>query len=133
MKLLLIIPVFFFINISFGQEIESIYLFKKELNNKNGFSYFESDSLVLYKNGEFYRKKYFWNHEVIESEYNGVWSRNNNILELNITSTKEYSKAENIHCSLVRYYKIKRQRIVPKKGFQCEFKTRRLKRILGKY
>jgi len=128
-----LITILFLINtsITYSQEVKLIYLFKKELKNKNGFPFYESDSLVLYNNGEFYQKKYFWNHEVMETEHVGLWSIENNILELSIISKEKYSEAEKFYCSLIRHYKIKKRRIVPKRELQCGFKPRKLKCLLG--
>lgn len=127
-----ILFLYLFSNNSFAQEIKSIYLFKKEINNKNELTYRELDSLVIYKNGEYFRKTIYMNHEIIQDESSGNWSKNNGKVKLKINLKNEYARKDNPYCSPERLYKIRANKLIPVSGFQCELKTHKLKLVFDK-
>ena len=92
LKTLLILIISLFSNCLYSQEIQSIYKFKKQEEKKN-FHYYELDSLVIYRNGSFYRKRFYQYHEINYLELKGNWKIENGILYLNI-SDKKTSKTE---------------------------------------
>lgn len=82
----------------FCQEVESVYKFKKvkkQTYKNSKTSYFEKelDSLVLYKNGEFYRQMSYVQFDNFGfEEQKGEWRIENGILYLNIISKKEETR-----------------------------------------
>jgi hypothetical protein len=124
-KTLLILIYSLLINISFFQEVESVYKFKKvrKQTYKNAkTSYFEKelDSLVLYKNGEFYRQISYAQFDNFGfEEQKGEWRIENGNLYLNIIAKKEDFKNEN----WIKYtgeikYLMKRKKLIPIDSFK---------------
>ena len=91
-KVFLIIIISLSSNYLYSQEIQSVYKFKKE-EQKKIFYYYELDSLILYKNGSFYRKQFYQYHQINYLELKGSWKIENGILYLNI-SDKKTSRTE---------------------------------------
>lgn len=71
------------VNTSFSQEISSVYKFKKQ-GQRGYFYYFELDSLVLYKSGEFHQIYKYNYHQINYKEVKGNWVIENGKLMLNI-------------------------------------------------
>lgn len=101
------------VNVSFSQEVKSIYRFKKE-QKKKMFTYSELDSLVLYDNGSFYRLYHYDYHQINHSELKGSWKIENGILHLIITGEKS-SFADKNWTEFNREFRyfIKRKRLIP--------------------
>ena len=94
------------------------------------FKYSELDSLVLYKNGSFYRKKYYKYHEIDYSELKGNWKIDNGVLYLNITEKKESLEQKNwAEFNGMFKYSIKRKRLIPINDSFEIFATQNLKLI----
>lgn len=124
-KTLLILIYSLLINISFFQEVESVYKFKKvkkQTYKISKTSYFEKelDSLVLYKNGEFYRQISYAQFDNFGfEEQKGEWRIENGNLYLNIIAKKEDFKNEN----WIKYtgeikYLMKRKKLIPIDSFK---------------
>lgn len=100
-------------NIVFSQEIESTYKFKKE-KQKQIFTYYELDSLVLYKNGNFHQTYTYNYHEIKHKEIKGEWKIENGKL---ILIVKEETNTVNNTIwkkSFAKYrYKIKGKKLLP--------------------
>jgi hypothetical protein len=118
-------------NYLIGQEIHSQYQFKKEktkpqILHGSVWHSIESDSLVIYENGNFYRKKYYQLHQLIYSEQKGFWKMENGILHLVINREKRSKTDINWTETHGKYkYLIKKRRIIPLNGYV----GRKLKRI----
>ena len=110
-----------------AQEIHSEYKFKKE-KKKSMWNYIELDSLVLYKNGTFYRNKFYHYHQINYSEYKGNWKIKNGILLLEITkkNTNKTNKNWREEKGIYKYL-IKRKKIIPFDGFEF-YSDKKLKR-----
>lgn len=122
-------------NFLFCQEVESVYIFKKikkQTYKDEKITYFEKelDSLVLYKNGEFYRQMSYVQFDNFGfEEQKGEWRIENGILYLNIISKKEEFEKEN----WIKYtgeikYLIKRKKVIPIESFNT-YATRNLKLV----
>lgn len=106
-------------NYLYSQEIQSVYRFKKE-EQKKIFYYYELDSLVLYKDGSFYRKRFYQYHEIEYLELKGSWKIENGILYLSVLD-KKTSKTEKDWIKLngkIKYITKKRKLIPIKDGYQ---------------
>lgn len=105
---------------------------KKQTYKNSKTSYFEKelDSLVLYKNGEFYRQMSYVQFDNFGfEEQKGEWRIENGILYLNIISKKEEFEKEN----WIKYtgeikYLIKRKKVIPIESFNT-YATRNLKLV----
>ena len=83
------------INTVFSQETQSVYRFKLK-QKKRGYTYYESDSLVLYNNGSFYREDSYAEFDNFGySELKGEWKIKNKILYLKITKKNENKTDKN--------------------------------------
>lgn len=122
-------------NFLFCQEVESVYKFKKvkKQTYKNAkTSYFEEelDSLVLYKNGGFYRQISYAQFDNFGfEEQKGQWRIKNGALYLNIISKREDFEKEN----WVKYtgeikYLMKRKKVIPIDSFNT-YAKRNLKLV----
>ena len=87
-KIILILSLISWINLTFSQEVKSVYIFKKEVK-KRSLTKYELDSLVLYKDGSFYRKEHYIYHEVSQQETKGIWKIENGTLILNVIEKKD--------------------------------------------
>jgi hypothetical protein len=134
-KIILIITILIFTQNLFSQEIHSEYLFKKEkvksrfLSNGIKWNYSELDSLVLFKNGSFYRKRFYHYHEINYSEQKGDWKIDNGILYLNSNQEKT-SKTDTVWNEINEKYEflIKKRKLIPT-VFEYFKMTRKLKWI----
>lgn len=103
------------ISILNAQEVDKIYLFKKEkLPSKNFiFHCMESDSLILYKDNSYKRFYNFQCHEINYIEQKGDWKVENKKLYLkgkenNESKTKKsWYKINNNYVFQIKYNKIK--------------------------
>ena len=101
------------VNVSFSQEIKSIYKFEKEQKTKK-FTHTEFDSLVLFSNGSFYRKYFKQFHEIEYSELKGNWKIENQVLCLSITGEKASSTEKKWTEFTGKFkYTIKRKKLIP--------------------
>ncbi|WP_460219996.1 hypothetical protein [Psychroserpens sp. MEBiC05023] len=105
-----------FINLSSSQDIIATYVYEKELEGRNSIKeyttwYFSRlDSLVLYKDGTFYRNVKMKFNETIQTQYNGKWRKENRILTLyNLKINNE----EKLDDRKEFRFKIKRKKIIP--------------------
>jgi hypothetical protein len=119
-KTFLILIFSLLVNISFSQEVESVYRFKKvkkQTYKNSKTSYFEKelDSLVLYKNGEFYRQTNYSQFDNFGFEVQkGQWRIENGILYLNIIAKNENFENEKwFKYSGEFKYSIKRKKLIP--------------------
>lgn len=123
------------VNFLFSQEVESVYKFKKvkKQTYKNAkTSYFEEelDSLVLYKNGEFYRQiSYAQFDDFGFEEQKGQWKIENGILYLKINSkNKDFEKENWIKYIGEIKYLMKQKKVIPLDNFKT-YAKRNLKLI----
>jgi hypothetical protein len=133
---ILILAVSIGVNFSFSQEIEDTYKYRKEIGKVKYYKYkegmktskIELDSLVLYKDGTFYRKNFYTHRGIKWLEQKGNWKIDNGKLSLNINGTKTEPRQEEWTFINEEYkYKVKRKKLIPYSGF--EFKSdRKLKR-----
>lgn len=134
-KTFLILIFSLLVNISFSQEVESVYRFikfRKQTYKNEKISYFEQelDSLILFKNGEFYRQTSYAQFDNFGfEEQKGKWRIEKGILYLNIISKKEDFEKEN----WTKYtgeikYSMKRKKIVPIASFKT-YAKRNLKLV----
>ena len=94
-------------------------------------NYYELDSLILYKNGTFYRNKIFRTRKKIFSELKGDWKIDNGILYLNIIMEKKRSTSEKWTEIQEKYrYRIKKRKLNPLSGYES-YADRKLK-LIGK-
>ena len=100
-------------NLIFSQEIYSIYKFKKE-QQKRFFNYYELDSLVLYKNGNFHQTYSYNYHEITYTEIKGNWKIENDTLILNVNKKTDSGKDTIWKNTFAKY----RYRIKGKKYYQ---------------
>jgi hypothetical protein len=132
LKLLLCLTFF----TGYSQEIESKYRFKKVKkvtfrNTKISSTDSKLDSLVLYKNGDFYRQtSYSQIGNFGFEEQKGQWIIDNGILYLNITAKKEWFENQNWkgYNGEIKY-SIKRKKLIPINGNFGIFGKRNLKLI----
>lgn len=123
-------------NFSFSQEIKDIYKYRKQIEkvkyykNKEGINpgKMELDSLVLYKNGTFYRKNFYTHRGIKWLEQKGNWTVENGILFLIINGIKTEPTQRKWTLTKSEYeYSMKRKKLIPNSGF--EFKSdQKLKR-----
>tara|TARA_R110000823_G_C15797285_1_gene486794 strand:+ start:300 stop:746 length:447 start_codon:yes stop_codon:yes gene_type:complete len=112
-KTLLILIFGILVNVSFSQEVKSIYKFKKE-QKKKIFTYSELDSLVLYDNGSFYRQYHYDYHQINHSELKGNWKIENGFLYLNITESKSsFADKKWAEFNGELSYLVKRRKLIP--------------------
>lgn len=116
-------------NLTFSQEVKSVYRFKKEVK-KRIFTKYELDSLVLYKDGSFYRKEHYIYHEVFRLETKGNWKIENGKLILNIIQENE---TDDFWTSVTnkQSFTIKRRNLIFVKNYSKR-KLKLLKRIIIK-
>ena len=124
------------VNVSFSQEVKSMYRFKKvkeQTFKGTEISYLdqELDSLVLYKNAGFYRRTSYAQFDNFGSEeQKGQWKIDNGILYLNITAKKENFAEENWTEYTGKFkYSIKRKNLIPINDSFEIYATRKLKLI----
>lgn len=119
----------FFANYLVAQEIQSTYKFKRE-EAKKLFNYYELDSLVLYKNGSFYRKEFYQYHQIKYLEHKGDWKIENGILYLNITDKKTSKTEKSWQKSTENYkYKVKKKKLIPVNDSFDIYALRKLKKV----
>lgn len=100
-------------NLIFSQEIHSIYKFKKE-QQKRFFNYYELDSLVLYKNGNFHQTYSYNYHEITYTEIKGNWKIENDTLILNVNEKTDSGKDTIWKNTFAKYrYRIKGKKVLP--------------------
>ncbi|WP_445458012.1 hypothetical protein [Flavobacterium sp. HNIBRBA15423] len=115
------------VNVSFAQEVKSIYTFKKE-QQKKIFHYSELDSLILYNNGSFYRRYHYKYHEIKYSELKGNYTIENGLLYLKITANKSsFGDKEWSNCNEVLTYRIKKKQLIPNDSHFKSYAKQRLK------
>ena len=94
-KTLLILIFGLLVNVSFSQEVKSVYRFKKVKqqtfkNSEITWVDRKLDSLVLYKNAEFYRRTSYAQFDNFGfEEQKGQWKIDNGILYLSITAKRD--------------------------------------------
>ncbi len=112
-KVIFILFLGFFTTNLIGQEIHSVFKFKKEGKKCNRKCHeIELDSLVLYKNKTYHRTYSYYHHAISYQEQIGTWEIKNNILFLyGIENKDPFSTKSNSEYQ----YKIKRNRIILEK------------------
>ena len=122
-KTVLILFFSFFANILFSQQIQYEYAFKREKTKSRFLSgvkqnYSELDSLVLYKDGTFYRKRFYRYHEIILTQYVGVWQMKNGYLNLTTTKFNPYFEKEKWFDYEKNFrFLIKNKKLIPISGY----------------
>jgi hypothetical protein len=121
--LLLIFPLLFF-KIK-AQEVESVYLFKKETVFSNVHrNYSETDSLILFKNKTFRKSySYFGFDEVDKRIFEGNWKKDKNKLMLHVNSKIDSVNLESV-IPFTIIYRVKTKYLKP-----IDEDAKRLKRI----
>ncbi len=103
----------------FSQDIESVYRFKRAKQQtfrgtKISYISSELDSLVLYKNGDFYRQTSYSQFDNLGSdEQKGIWKINNNILYLELKSRTDGNDKQWRSTNGKFKYKMVRRRLKP--------------------
>ncbi|AUC77444.1 hypothetical protein [Olleya sp. Bg11-27] len=93
-----------------SQEIEFAYEFRKVNRNYSGL-----DSLIIYKNGTYFRKKLYHIHGIESYNEKGQWKIIDDSLFLNLESIKTFPESNNEWNDFERTDKflIKRKNIIP--------------------
>lgn len=115
MKYLISIFVFFFIFSEVkSQEIESVYLYKKDNKFENKYKNFiEKDSLVLFKDNTFKKiYSYFGFDEIAKEDFSGKWFVKKNSLTLIVL--KRDSLKSKIFKPFEINYQIKKKKLISK-------------------
>lgn len=103
----------------FSQEVESIYRYKKvkhQIFKSTKKSYLDTkfDSLVLYKNGDFYRQTSYSQFDNFGfTEQKGKWKIENKILYLELQKKNEEIKSEWINTTGKFNYKVSERKLTP--------------------
>lgn len=124
-KIILILTLGIIPNYLIAQEIEFEYKFKEIKKD-----YFGIDSLVLYKNGIFFRKKLYHFHGIESYNEKGNWNIIGDSLFLNLISIKAFPESNKEWNDFQRTDKflIRRKRIFPVFDGRL-YRKKKLKRI----
>ena len=124
-KLLILLIFVFFYNSLISQEIYANYKYNK--TEKNGyFIYFESENLILYKDGTFTKSYFYKYHEINSEELNGNWKIENDKLLLIATAEKQFGDENWTEINEPFSYNLKRKKIVPENNNKNLFVQKKL-------
>ena len=135
MKKTLLILTILFISIEFyAQEIQSEYKFKSEKTKSRFLSgvewnYIELDSLILYNDNTFYRKRFYHYHQINNLAQKGDWKIHDGILKLYVKKENEEFDSEKWEdIEKQNDFKISRRKLIPFPSYEM-FTDRKLKLI----
>ena len=135
MKKIFLVLTIIFISIEFyAQEIHSEYKFKSEKTKTRFLSgikwnYIELDSLILYNDNTFYRKRFYHYHQINNLAQKGDWKIQNGVLKLYVKKeNEEYDSDKWDDVEKQNDFKITRRKLIPFTSFEI-FTDRKLKLI----
>lgn len=118
-KYFILILVIFCSSFGFSQQVESVYFFKREKKQtfkKHKISYVETklDSLVLYTNGDFYRRVSYAQYDNFGfEEQKGKWKLENEQLHLKLQSKTNISSFNWVESSGDFSYQVRKNSLIP--------------------
>jgi hypothetical protein len=135
MKKTLLILTILLISIDFySQEIKSEYKFKSEKTKSRFLSgvkwnYIELDSLILYNDNTFYRKRFYHYHQINNLAQKGDWKIQDGILKLYVKKeNEEYDSEKWNDIEKQNDFTISRRKLIPFASNEM-FTDRKLKLI----
>ena len=135
MRTLILTLIVLFVSIAlYSQEVKSEYKFKSEKTKTRFLSgvkwnYIELDSLILYNDNTFYRKRFYHYHQINNLAQKGDWKIQDGILKLYVKKeNEEYDSEKWYDIEKQNDFKILRRKLIPFPSYEM-FTDRKLKLI----